>query len=143
MGLQPVLIGSKAEIDSLEALADLMESRPVVAAGVLTFRQMGALVAHSKLLIGGDSGPMHVAGAVGVPYLALFGSTPADARAPLQGPGISLAHPVACGPCDWLVCKNTKDPLLCLDLIDIDEAYNAIQKLMAKQVLESVSTSQT
>jgi ADP-heptose:LPS heptosyltransferase len=59
-----------------------------------------ALIHRCTFLISGDTGPMHIAAAVGTPYLALFGATPAKGRAPLTGKGLVLQHPVPCGPCD-------------------------------------------
>jgi ADP-heptose:LPS heptosyltransferase len=109
-------------------MIELSSTRPVEVAGVFTFRGMSALINGAKLVLGGDSGPMHVAGALSTPYVAIFGATPINARAPMVGPGISLSASVPCGPCDWLTCSNSNHPLLCLDLISTDKVMDACRK---------------
>jgi ADP-heptose:LPS heptosyltransferase len=119
----------RALIDPL--LAGLADTNPIPAVGSLTFRQMAALVARCHLLISGDTGPMHVAAAVGTPYLALFGPTPGEGRAPLAGRGLVLQHAVPCGPCDRKSCANVgEDKFLCMKKITVDEAQKASQGLV-------------
>jgi len=126
-----VLIGSQTERPDIEAVAARMKSAPILATGVLTFRQMAALIARSSLLISGDTGPMHVAAAVGTPYLALFGPTPVAGRVPLAGPGRALWHPVPCGPCDQKVCPNVGDDYMrCMKLLTVEEALEAAESLL-------------
>ena len=132
-GRRIVLIGSAHpdEQAAVGAIAAAMQSAPVTALGTLTFRQMAALLARASLVISGDTGPMHVAAAVGTPYLALFGPTPILGRAPQAGRGLSLAHPVPCGPCDKKHCANSvSDYLLCLHLITVEEAAAAADRLL-------------
>ena len=122
---------SLKEREAVSGIADQMQRPPLLALGSLSFRQMAALLSRALLVISGDTGPMHVAAAVGTPYLALFGSTPVLGRAPLAGPGISVAHPVPCGPCDKEFCTQEGENVLrCLKLISVDEALAAAQKLL-------------
>ena len=132
-GCSMVIIGSahKQEQEAIVAIAARMRTPPILATGVLTFRQMAALIARSSLLISGDTGPMHVAAAVGTPYLALFGPTPVAGRVPLAGPGRALWHPVPCGPCDQKVCPNVGDDYMrCMKLLTVEEALEAAESLL-------------
>ena len=126
-----LLIGTARDRAALDTVAKRMRTRPVVAAGTLTFRQMAALIGRAGLVVSGDTGPMHVAAAVGTPFLALFGPTPTEGRVPLTGGGIALAHPVPCGPCEQERCPRTDEPLLCLRLITVEEALAAASRLLA------------
>jgi len=124
---------SPEEREAVGAVAAQMQTPPLLALGSLTFRQMAALLARASLVISSDSGPMHVAAAVGTPYLALFGSTPIAGRAPLAGRGLSLAHAVPCGPCDQGSCAQTgADYLRCMKLITVDEVLAAAEQLLGK-----------
>ncbi len=126
-----VLLGGAGDREILETVAAQMRSRPVLAAGAFGFRQMAALLDRAALLVSGDTGPMHVAGALGTPYVALFGPTPVAARAPAGGRGLCLAHAVPCGPCDRRRCARTgEDHLLCMRLLQVDEVYAAAQSLL-------------
>jgi len=133
LGCASVLIGSgrPEEREAVARVAARMESGPIQAAGVLDFRQMAALIARSSALISGDTGPMHVAAAVGTPAVSLFGPTPVLGRAPLASGGVTLMHPVPCGPCDQKLCPNPPEShLLCLRLISVDEVFEAVTGLL-------------
>lgn len=132
-GCASVLIGSARpeERSAVARIASQMVSEPIQAAGVLNFRQMAALIARASVLISGDTGPMHVAAAVGTPLVSLFGPTPVLGRAPLAAGGITLMHPVPCGPCDQEFCPNPPESqLLCLRLISVDEVLAAAAGLL-------------
>lgn len=134
LGCRVALISSPSlkEREAVSKIAAQMHPPPMPALGLLSFRQMAALTARASLLISGDTGPMHVAAAVGTPYLALFGPTPILGRAPLAGRGLSLAHAVPCGPCDKEFCiLSDENYLLCLKLITVDEALSAAEKLLS------------
>jgi len=132
-GCASVLIGSARpkEREAVAEVAARMESGPIQAAGVLSFRQMAALIARSSALVSGDTGPMHVAAAVGTPSVSLFGPTPVLGRAPLASGGVTLMHPVPCGPCDQKFCPNPPEShLRCMRLIGVDEVLEAVTGLL-------------
>ena len=132
-GCAIAVIGS-AHPKEQEAIAKIIARMPgktLNAAGVLTFRQMSALVARASVLVSGDTGPMHVAAAVGTPAVSLFGPTPVDGRAPLVRYGRILFHTVPCGPCDQKICPNRgADHMLCMNLITVEEVVAAISKVV-------------
>lgn len=133
LGCRIVLIGSPKEADAVNLIALRMQVRPGIAAGTLSFRQMAALLGRADLVISGDTGPMHVAAAVRTPYLALFGPTPVLGRAPLEGRGLAVSHPVPCGPCDLEHCANkNENHLLCMRLITVGEVLERASFLLAR-----------
>jgi ADP-heptose:LPS heptosyltransferase len=71
-----VLTGGKADRDAAEAALAAGGSQAVNLAGATSLAQLIALLKRSRLFVGCDTGPMHLAVAQGVPVLALFG--PAD-----------------------------------------------------------------
>ncbi len=130
-GCRIVVIGSAKEREAVQGLARQMGARPLVAAGDLTFRQMAALLDRASLVVSGDTGPMHVATALGIPQIALFGPTSPAWYGPRTGQAISLLHPVPCGPCDQKFCPNTGDDhLLCQRLITVAEALQSAISLL-------------
>lgn len=130
-GCRVALIGTDREREAVGRVAAHMQSTPITAAGTLSFRQMAALIARAALVISGDTGPMHVAAAMGTPYLALFGPTSPRRFAPLVGCGETLFHAVPCGPCEMMTCANVGEKhLLCMRLITVDEALDAASRLL-------------
>lgn len=85
----------------------------IVALPRTTIAELGAWAAQARVVVSTDSGPKHLAVAMGAPTVTLFGST--DPRG-WQPPGARhrvLTHPVDCHPCDLLDCPVEGHP--CLD----------------------------
>jgi len=70
-----VISGSVNDIALAEDIRRLMKAEPVIVAGRTTLKQLGALLSRSNLVVANDSGPMHMAVAVGAKVIALFGPT--------------------------------------------------------------------
>jgi heptosyltransferase-1 len=113
-------------------IIELVKGKPPVIAEGLTLRQYVAVLRGADLIVCGDSSPMHIAGALGKPYVALFGPTPVAGRAPLAGPGIALAKPLPCAPCDQSGCRN---PIFreCLKLITVADVQAAVSALLPQK----------
>ncbi|MBU1487608.1 glycosyltransferase family 9 protein [bacterium] len=74
--LKPLIVGTKEEIGQAEKIRELARvAKPQVLAGKTTILQLGALIKLSKIFIGIDSGPTHLASSLKVPVVALFGPT--------------------------------------------------------------------
>jgi ADP-heptose:LPS heptosyltransferase len=84
-----------------------------------------ALLARFALLVAPDSGPAHVAAAVGVPVVTLFGPTDPRLTAPL-GPGHALWRRPPCGPCFLPRCPIDHR---CLRDLEVEEVLAAVRAL--------------
>ncbi len=128
-----VLSAGPKESAAARRLAATMHGKPPVIAEGLTLRQYVAVLRGADLIICGDSSPMHIAGALGTPYIALFGPTPISGRAPLVGSGIALAKPLSCAPCDQSGCRNSVFRE-CLKLITVADVQAAVLALLPTAV---------
>ena len=128
-GCKVVLLGSQKDQEGINAVAHSMQIKPFAAAGLFTFRQMSALISECVLLISGDSGPMHVAGAVDTPFVSIFGSTAPEKYRPKDAIGIVVRNDVPCSPCESYDCKNLSSPLRCLTSIPVEAVYDAVSFL--------------
>lgn len=99
-----LIFGSAAEAPLAEAIAGSMKHAPTVLAGKTTLTQMMALLAHCQLIVTNDSGPMHLAAALGLPLVAVFGSTDERATGPLSLHARVVKKHVACSPCGLRTC---------------------------------------
>ncbi len=117
-----LIFGGKGEEDLGSAIAGMMTAPTVVFSGRTTVRQLMALVKRCRLFITNDTGPMHIAGAFGVPLVAIFGPTNPATTSP-YGPGHELVrHPVECSPCLLRECPIDHR---CMLSIGVDEVYGA------------------
>ena len=97
--------------------------------GTTTLAQAIALIARCHLFVTNDSGLMHVAAALGVPLIAIFGSTDPKKTGPLGNFCRVLRKPVVCAPCLKTECPEDRR---CMDLISVDEVYEAVKKIWAR-----------
>jgi len=103
-GAKVVLTGSASEAPLVQAIAEQMTSQPIVAAGQTMLGQLAALLAHCRLVLGVDSGPLHLAVAVGTPTVHLYGPVDSRTFGPWGDPAwhIVLTSDMDCIPCNRL-----------------------------------------
>ncbi len=97
-------------------------------AGQTTLEEFLSALARSRLVVCNDSGAMHVAALLGVPVVALFGSTDPLRTGPLGKSTRILSHPVPCGPCFLRTCP--KD-MACLRRIDPEAVFSVCLQQLA------------
>lgn len=99
--------------------------------GVLTPRQSAAVFAQAKLFLGHDSGPMHLAAAVGTPCVAIFAARNLPRQWFPCGPGHQVVyHAVSCKGCALETCIVEKKR--CLTSISVAEVVAAVEKVLAE-----------
>lgn len=103
----PVLIlGSEGDSRACEEVAGAMAHRAINLCGRTGLGQAVALIGLCGLFLTNDSGLMHVASALNVPTVAIFGSTDPVATGP-KGTGVRVVrNPVDCSPCFRPVCPT-------------------------------------
>jgi ADP-heptose:LPS heptosyltransferase len=125
-GCRIVLMGGGAESELLDGVASRMRTQPITFGGTLTFRQSASVVSGAAMLVSGDTGPMHMAAALGTPQVALFGATSSAWYGPRGGRSLTISVPVPCGPCDKKRCPNVGDTHeRCLGGISVGDVLQA------------------
>jgi lipopolysaccharide heptosyltransferase II len=99
------------------------------------FVRLGAVLAEADLFIGPDSGPMHLAAAVGTPTVAIFGPSSPEVYRPLAPNVVTLYNPVPTSPCfvngRWnAACRNWA----CIRAVSVDEVWAAAARLLADRL---------
>ncbi|CAO0823280.1 heptosyltransferase II [Desulfarculales bacterium] len=132
-GLAAVLLfGSSAEASATRTVAQGLSGLPVIdLSGRTNLAQALALLVRLDLFLTNDSGLMHAAAALGVPTLAVFGSTNPVTTAPL-GPWVELVRrPLECSPCLKPTCP--RGDLACFMAIAPQEVTRAALGLLARR----------
>lgn len=104
-------------------------SQVVNLAGQTSLRQLMATIQSCDFFLTNDSGPMHVASALDVPLIALFGSTSDIATSPYKG-GIVIHKHVPCSPCYRRQCPID---FRCMTRIEVREVYDNLLALIDKK----------
>lgn len=104
-GAQVAILGSAGERPLAERVAAAMGTKPRVLCGETGITELVGVLARLRLLVTNDSGPMHLASALGVPLVAIFGSTDWRETAPAgPGPHRLVREQVDCAPCMLREC---------------------------------------
>lgn len=124
LGIGIVLTGGEA--GPLERIRGRMRTGAVNLGGRTTLRELACLYRQASLLVTTDSGPMHLAAAMGTPVVALFGPTD-PARTGPYGPGHRvIRRALSCAPCLRKRCGNPR----CMTEISVEEVFEAVRKMV-------------
>ena len=96
-------------------------------AGKTSLKEAIYLIAKCDLFISNDSGLMHIAGALNIPTLAIFGSTNPITTGPLGDHSVIIRKDVSCSPCLKETCP---EDFRCMKMISVDEVFKEAQKLL-------------
>ena len=109
-----------------EAIADASDgaARTVEA---YAFGFLAALLRASRLVLGGDTGPLHLAHALGIPVLCLIGPTHPQRNGPYKATGQVLFKPLPCSYC----YKRYAEPKACLLNISVAEIVDRAEATLA------------
>jgi heptosyltransferase-2 len=119
-GAEVVIIGAREELDVTREVVGRMRRRPVVLTGETDLAQTAAVLSLSNLLVTNDTGPAHLAAALGRPTLVIFGPTnPLTTRPYSPAAGI-VRHPPDCAPCMLRDCPIDHR---CMTAITPDEVF--------------------
>lgn len=130
-GARVILIGSRKEQPLIEGIAAKMQSPPLVAAGALSIKEVAALAERCDLFIGGDTGPLQIALAVGAPVVALFGPTNPALTGPLHPGSITLRGTLCIEGerCHQRVCETRE----CMRSISVRQVLTAAASQLARR----------
>jgi heptosyltransferase II len=127
LGVQVAIIGSEAERPIADQIRDRLKMEAAVLSGKTSLEMLIGVLAESSLMITNDSGPMHIAAALGVPTVAIFGSTDEKATGP-YGPRTRIVkHAVDCSPCLLRECPIDHR---CMNLVTVDDVCRAARELI-------------
>ena len=115
-----VLIGSKDEIDVTNEVARRMRHQPVVLTGKTTLDQITAVLGLVDLVVTNDTGPAHIAAALGCPTIVIFGPTNPLTTRPFSPKAEIIRHPPDCAPCMLRDCPIDHR---CMTAITVDEVF--------------------
>jgi heptosyltransferase-2 len=128
-GAECVILGAPGERLKCEQVASTARTGAIVAAGQFDLGEQTALLSLCKGFAGNDSGAMHLAGAVGIAVVGIFGSTNPVRTGPMGDRVQTLYHPPPCSPCLARTCRFGHYD--CLRAVGPEEVAATLQRLGA------------
>jgi heptosyltransferase-2 len=126
MGARILILGSMEDRLIASQICQKPEPAAIDLTGNTTLSQAIGIIARCRLFITNDSGLMHVASALGVPLIAIFGSTDPWRTGPLSKNSRVLHKSIPCAPCLKTECPDDRR---CMELITVDEVYEEVKKI--------------
>ena len=124
------VLGGKDDAPLGETISAAAPEKVLNLCGKTSLPEMIEVVRRGDLLITNDTGPMHVAAALGKPLLALFGPTAPERTGPYgQLPNV-LRHPLPCAPCMTSDCHFAR-PMECLRALTPDTVLRRVQAIFS------------
>jgi heptosyltransferase-2 len=124
---QIMIIGSAEETPLAEAISSRMSERPEILTGKTSLPRLAFLLSLADLFVTNDSGPMHLANALSVPLVALFGPTEPARTGPFRQPATVIHKGAPCWPCSYRQCPFDHR---CMMDISPEEVFQACQRLI-------------
>jgi lipopolysaccharide heptosyltransferase II len=127
---QWVLLGTARDASIGETIARALGENCTNRIGKTSLEELIAELRECRLLLTNDTGAMHLAALLGVPVVAIFGSTEPRLTGPLGNDDIVLRHQVECSPCFLRECPID---FRCMKAVTTEEATRAVlSKLLSK-----------
>lgn len=126
---QILFVGTRDEMDVISAVQKQMHGRSINLAGETTVSQLAELLKRCHLFLGNDSGPMHIAAAVGTQTIGLYGPGNPARFGPVGSNCHAVRHQPHCPPCMGTVCKFGGEG--CMKDIRTEDVIQTIQAIHA------------
>jgi heptosyltransferase-2 len=126
-GLPAAVLVGPGEAELGARVAEKARSGPAVLGADLDPVELAAILSLARVAITNDSGPMHLAGAVGTPVVAIFGPTDPGRTGPTGSPSRVLDRYVFCSPCFKTDCPYGHE---CMEEISVETVVRAAEGLI-------------
>jgi lipopolysaccharide heptosyltransferase II len=126
-GWRVVLTGTAEDLPESLALAnEVRQAKPINTCGQTSVNQLACLIRRCHCFVSTDSAPLHIAAAMGTPFVALFGPTDPARHLPPAKRCAVVRKEVPCGPC----YKDSCSRMECMRQISVAEVMQAVEKLV-------------
>jgi lipopolysaccharide heptosyltransferase I len=121
--LKSVIVGGKADRDIADEIVSLSKGKAISLAGKTTLKELVEVMRGAGFVISNDSGPMHIAAALGIPVFAIFGPTDAVRTGPYGKRHRIIRENISCAPCFKKQCEDMK----CMKNLSVEKVFGIIR----------------
>jgi lipopolysaccharide heptosyltransferase II len=134
-GMKIIFTGSSEDRLLIDSIVSNMNQRAVNLSGKTSLIELAALYEKAALVISTDTGPMHLAAAMGTPVVALFGPTAPWRTGPYGSGNKVVRIDMVCSPCFKRQCDRPD----CMQEISVDHVMEAVSSFINNRDISSVS----
>lgn len=124
LSLKTVIVGGKSEIEAADTIVSLSQSTSLSLAGKTGIKELVEVIRNAQFVVSNDSGPMHIAAALNIPVLAIFGPTDQKRTGPYGKGHTIIRQDVTCAPCFKKTCTDMK----CMNDLSVEKVYQLISR---------------
>lgn len=121
-----IIMGGKSDGDVAQEVVKLARTKLINLSGKTTLREAVYLISQCRVFISNDSGLMHIAGALNIPTVAIFGSTNPVTTAPVGNKSVIVRHEVSCSPC---LKKTCPIDFRCMKMISVEDVLQVAEDM--------------
>ena len=128
--LKIILVGDKDDFNLAKKIEDRFPKKVLNLCGKTSIIELAAVLKNTKFLISNDSAPMHLATAINLPVIAIFGPTNHKKYGPRRKDDYIIRKDLECSPCEAAQCRYNHE---CLKLIKPDDVIEKVSLLIKKR----------
>ena len=122
-----VFVGTDDELEEIKKIQQQVNFPSFVFNG-FSLLDYAALSSKASLMVGNESGPMHLSAAVNIPVIGLFGPGEPHVFSPYGKKATFIHHKLECNPCDQIHCKYPDNP--CMHRISLEEVLKKAEQII-------------
>ncbi|MGO9138838.1 MAG: lipopolysaccharide heptosyltransferase II [Syntrophales bacterium] len=127
LSAQVVLFGSREDKKTTDIVEQYVHHPLINFTGKTNLKEAIAVISRCNLFISNDSGLMHIAGALNIPTVAIFGSTNPVTTSPVGEKSVVLYKGASCSPCLKEICPTD---FRCMEMISVEEVCETAKGLL-------------
>jgi len=122
--IKTLVIGSREDRHLADAVVKASKNNAISLAGKTDLKGLIEVMRGARFVISNDSGPMHIAAALGIPVFALFGAADPVRTGPYGKGHTVIKEDISCAPCFKKKCDDIK----CMNRLSVEKVYEVIKK---------------
>ena len=130
-GVRVIVVGTEEDRPLAQGICSRVGEQALDWTGRTSLVELAALLHRSALLLTNDSGPMHLAAALGTPVVAVFGPTNPSRTGPYSDRAVVVRSAVPCAPCYQRRC----DRPVCLEEVGVEDVVGEARALLSGEPL--------
>ncbi len=126
-GALVLIVGGQGDAAAGQQMAKAMKNEPIDLVGQTTIGELAAICQRSDLFLGNDTGPMHLAAAVGATIIAIFGPTDERVYGPYAADATTITGRSSCRPCFKNGSAPTCNTTECISNVTVEQVWRALR----------------